>query len=435
MIGVIGLGRSGLAAVHFLAQRGQSVLACDESLQSDVATIQDLPGVTCLLGPLPESQLARCHEILLSPGVPRHHPVVDRLCRSPIPVINDVEYLYRLAPQARFVGITGTNGKSTVTTLVGEMLRRSGQQAPTGGNLGVAALELWQPQVDSYVLELSSFQLESIDQLTLDVAAILNIAPDHLDRYPDINAYRAAKLRILERQQGQQVAVLNADDPLMPDRAPAQQVPFSIERVLPNGVHAVGDWLIDQRDGIARPLLPVAQIAITGRHNRANAAAAAAIALCAGATPAAVIQTLQEFPGLPHRMELVRVLDGVRYINDSKGTNVGATLQSLASFTVPVVLIAGGRGKNSDFTPLLPLIQQRAVAVVLMGESAAVLEPLLRGVVRLARAADMIEAVTVAKALVPTDGVVLLSPACASFDQFRNFEDRGNRFREAVHGL
>ncbi|MBF0153819.1 MAG: UDP-N-acetylmuramoyl-L-alanine--D-glutamate ligase [Magnetococcales bacterium] len=440
-IGVVGLGRSGIAAARFLAERRHPVLACDESLHASGAeALAALPGIEVHLGPLPAARLRQCQTILLSPGVPRNHPALA--ATNPI---NDVEWLYRwsreqLAPP-RFIGITGSNGKSTVTTLTGLMVAEAGIPGAVGGNLGDAALSLWRPEVTLYVLELSSFQLESIDRFRPQVGVMLNMTPDHLDRYPDAAAYLAAKERLFGNQGSGDVAVINAEDPALATtranlaRGAARIIPFAIDAPVPGGVYVQDGYLVDHRFASPRPLLAVAEIAMTGRHNQANAAAAAAAALAGGVPATAVVRVLKRFTGLAHRMELVRTLDGVRYYNDSKGTNVGAVVASLGSFERDVVLIAGGRDKNSDFAPLADQVRERVTAAVLIGEAADSLEQVLGKVTRVVRATSMVEAVRLARGLARPGGVVLLSPACASFDMFRHFEDRGDKFREAVHGI
>ncbi|MEO5346022.1 MAG: UDP-N-acetylmuramoyl-L-alanine--D-glutamate ligase [Magnetococcus sp. YQC-9] len=450
-IGIIGLGRSGVAAARFLAAQGLSVIAWDVKPQP-LAPLADLPGVTTLAGPpLPVEILATCGAILLSPGVPRALPEIQRLIDSAIPVINDVEWLHvevrANAPQARFAAITGANGKSTVTTLIGLMLQEQGLITATGGNLGTPALDLYDEGHQVYVLELSSFQLESIDQFRAEVAVHLNLTPDHLDRYPDIRAYGAAKSRIFANSFPGDHLVINADDPLLgEDRAKAeasglQVIPFSVERAVPGGVYAYNGWLIDHRQDSPIPLLPLDQIRIRGIHNQANAAAAAAAALAMGASRETVVATLSAFPGLAHRMEPVRTLNGVDYFNDSKGTNVGATLMSLQSFppvssqSGGVILIAGGRDKKGNFSALAPVARRVVAQTILIGEAADAIAGALADGPPLHRAASMQEAVRLARTLARPGQAVLLSPACASFDMFKNFEDRGDQFREAVHEL
>ncbi|MBF0164571.1 MAG: UDP-N-acetylmuramoyl-L-alanine--D-glutamate ligase, partial [Magnetococcales bacterium] len=384
-VGVIGLGRSGSAAVRFLAARGCRVVAWDAN-PATLAPLADLPGVTPLAGATPPVEpLSACGTLLLSPGVPRALPEMRELIAAGIPVVNDVEWLHAHVraqrPEARFLAITGSNGKSTVTTLIGLMLQQQGIATAVGGNLGMPALSLWEAAIDAYVLELSSFQLESIAAFRAEVAIHLNLTPDHLDRYPDLAAYGAAKSRIFANSRPGDRLVINADDAnLAADihRADAMGlgvIPFSVERVVPGGVYASEGWLIDGRGPTPLPLLPLETIGIRGIHNQANAAASAAAALASGVSPEAVVSVLQSFPGLTHRMEPVRTLDGVTYYNDSKGTNVGATLMSLQSFPDVasgggVILIAGGRDKKGAFAALAPVARRVVAEAILIGEAA-----------------------------------------------------------------
>ncbi|MBF0110581.1 MAG: UDP-N-acetylmuramoyl-L-alanine--D-glutamate ligase [Magnetococcales bacterium] len=447
--GVLGLGRSGKAAVHFLSQRRHPVLAWDQGTVP-LDELKHLPQIEVLHGPLPEERFGRCAAILLSPGIPRNHPGVARLIDQGIPVINDCEWLYREAqrqtpPPRRFVAITGTNGKSTVTTLVGMMLAAAdttGIQTRTGGNLGQAALSLFHEETRTYVLELSSFQLESMHDFRANSAALLNISPDHMDRYPRLEDYLAAKLRIFRNQRPGDVAIVNRDDPgLWPEMAQSACLPgvtlvgFSIDRPVPGGVYIEDGQLIDHRGPRKQPLMATSRIRIKGRHNLANATAAAALALSEGAPPDTVAGVLEEFSGLPHRMQWVREINGVGFYNDSKGTNVGAVIESLASFDHPLVLIAGGRAKKTDFSSLEAAARNRLRAAVLIGEAANDLEQVLSRVAPTVQAPSMKEAVAQSLRLAHPGDVVLLSPACASFDMFKNFEDRGDRFSEAVHAL
>jgi UDP-N-acetylmuramoylalanine--D-glutamate ligase len=444
-IGIVGLGRSGIAAAKFLAERGYEVLAWDQN-QATAAALADQPRITCIHTADPKDSLIGCRAVLLSPGIPRSHPCLTQLLIQGVPVINDVEWLYRhshsSSKPAYFIGITGTNGKSTVTTLVGEMLCESKFNTGTGGNLGQPALSLWDEKVEKFVLELSSFQLESLPCFRAQTAALLNISPDHLDRYKNISGYMAAKLHIFANQKKGDNAIINADEPILmaayEQTATANKVnliPFSTQQQLPGGFYIKDDQLIDHRGNHPQPLLACDQLKIAGIHNQANALAAAAIALAAGATREAVVTTLSSFPGLPHRMEWVKDVDGVAYYNDSKGTNVGAVIQSIASFPEGLVLIAGGRDKNSDFAPLVELVEKHVSNLILIGEAAETMAQLFAEHSNISQAGSMKEAVSLARQLAKPGETVLLSPACASFDMFKNFEERGEIFRKVVHEL
>lgn len=444
LVGVLGLGRSGLAAVRFLVAHGIAVIAWDQG-KVPLEGVETLPGVEVWDGPFPAERLLRCESVLLSPGIPRTHPGILLLLSRGLPVINDCEWLYRTVQYQetppQFVAITGTNGKSTVTTLVGEMLGAAGQNTQTGGNLGQAALSLWRDDTRIYVLELSSFQLESMPQFRAESAALLNISPDHMDRYRSLDHYLEAKLAIFHNQKPGDVAVVNTDDPGLWPKVSGVIPPgvlivgFSIEKPVVGGVYVQDGVLVDHRGDEGRPIMETARIRIRGRHNLANATAAAALALGRGADAETVAKVLENFPGLPHRMQWVRSVDGVSFFNDSKGTNVGAVVESLASFDRPLVLIAGGRAKKTDFSALTQAASQRLRASVLIGEAANDLEGVLKGVAPVVRADSMKDAVAKSLALAQPGDVVLLSPACASFDMFKNFEDRGVQFSEAVHAL
>jgi UDP-N-acetylmuramoylalanine--D-glutamate ligase len=348
--------------------------------------------------------------------------------------------LFAQAVEAPVLAITGSNGKSTVTSLVGEMATRGGLNAAVGGNLGLPALDLLKPGVELYVLELSSFQLESTVSLAPRAATVLNVCADHMDRYASLDEYAAAKARILRHTE---VAVLNRDDPLvsaMGGRAPCE-LGFTLgppQRSRDFGlVRRNGEvWLVRG----TQPLMAAQEVALAGRHNLANALAALALGWACGLSLAAMREALRSFRGLPHRTVLIAERRGVRWYDDSKGTNPGATVAALEGLVDPVavgraVLIAGGDCKGADFSPLVPAVERAARAVVLIGRDAPKIERALRGTVPLLHAEDMGMAVRLAaEAAMPGD-CVLLSPACASFDMFENYEHRGRVFADAVEGL
>ncbi|MBF0622331.1 MAG: UDP-N-acetylmuramoyl-L-alanine--D-glutamate ligase [Magnetococcales bacterium] len=449
-VAVVGLGISGRAAVDFLIQQNIPVLACDERMDAaQLSALWSDPLVTCFSGPLPEQQLAHASAVLLSPGIAKTHPGLQPALQHGTPVINDVEWMYRHSRNRNmagrepfFIGITGTNGKSTVTTLIGEMLQQSDIPVKVGGNLGQAALSLWDQNTPGYVLELSSFQLESTLHFRPKVGVLLNVSQDHLDRYSGLDAYLTAKQNLFRSQGAGDIAVINADDPAFTEtwieqlsKKGVRIVPFSNQKTVVGGLYTKDNQLIDHRGADPIIVINLDEILMTGGHNRANAAAAAAAALTMGASIEAIRLVLKTFPGLPHRMEWIRALDGVNYYNDSKGTNVGAVIESLSSFDNAVVLIAGGRDKNSDFSPLTSLIQQRCDAVILIGEASKKMAQIWHDATTLHHASSLHEAIEKARAAAQPGGAVLLSPACTSFDMFKSFEDRGDRFREAVHAL
>jgi UDP-N-acetylmuramoylalanine--D-glutamate ligase len=374
-------------------------------------------------------------------------PIARAIARGVEPV-GDIE-LFARAVQAPVLAITGANGKSTVTALTGALCAAGGFRTLVGGNIGTPALDLLrEPVPDVYVLELSSFQLETTWSLNARAATVLNITPDHMDRYETLEEYAAAKARVF---RGNGTMVLNADDARVRGMAASGRrvVHFGLGEPLAAGDYGVrrhaGD---DSRDGGGRAasgtvaeewlargtelLLPAREVPLPGRHNLANALAALALAETVGVASAAACAAIRRFRGLPHRTELVGEKDGVRWINDSKGTNVGATVAALNGMTAPTVLIAGGDGKGQDFSALRPAVSAHARAVVLVGRDAPLIEAALAGTVSLTRAPTLPEAVRLARRLAQPGDTVLLSPACASFDMFRNYEHRGDVFRAAV---
>ena len=382
----------------------------------------------------PERIFTGADLIVLSPGVPKIPPVLAALDRG-IKVIGELELGWLLAA-APFVGITGTNGKSTVTTLVGLMLTKAGKRTLVAGNIGNALTEevpLLRGQ-DWIVVELSSFQLEDIDTFRPRVATVLNVTQDHLDRYASLEDYAAAKERVFRNQQQDDTLVLNFDDPIvraMASRAASRVVPFSRLEKLRDGAFVENGVLFVRREAICR----VDEIRITGVHNLENAMAAAAMALAAGADPTSVAAVLREFPGLEHRLEHVREKDGVTYINDSKGTNVGAVVKSVEGFTQPVILIAGGLDKGSDFSPLADLFRRKVKLLILIGKAADKMAAALGRATETVFARTLQDAVQLSHDRAAPGDVVLLSPACASFDMFKDFEDRGRQFKDAVRNL
>jgi UDP-N-acetylmuramoylalanine--D-glutamate ligase len=372
--------------------------------------------------------------IVLSPGVPKVPQLLEAKKRG-AQVISELELSWLLS-DAPYVGITGTNGKSTVTTLVGLMLGRAKKKVLVAGNIGNALTEdiALLKQQDWIVAELSSFQLEHIERFHPRIAAILNVTQDHLDRYHDVAEYGEAKARIFMNQQKEDFLILNFDDPLVKSyakRTSATVIPFSRQLRFSPGACVLDGFVTFNN----RRIIRTGEIKIKGVHNLENALAAAALSLCAGADPASVAAVLQEFPGLEHRLEFVREKDGVTWINDSKGTNVGAVVKSVEGFTQPVVLIAGGLDKGSDFSPLAPLFRQKVKLLILIGKAAKKMAEALGASTETVFAQTLQDAVKLAAARSSRGDVVLLSPACASFDMFKDFEDRGTQFKEAVNAL
>jgi UDP-N-acetylmuramoylalanine--D-glutamate ligase len=446
---VVGLGKTGASCLRYLAKRGIPVSATD--------TRRTPPGLAELgalaksldlrLGGFDLSLLDGASQVLMSPGVSLEEPIARAARDRGIDVLGDVE-LFARNVQAPVIGITGTNGKSTVTSLVARMAAAAGRSVLAGGNLGEPALDLLeQPTPDLYVLELSSFQLETTYSLQLQAAVVLNVTADHLDRYPSVAAYALAKSRIFAQAS---TVVLNADDPLVAamrgaatrgaaSRSAAgagspRTVTFSIERpdadftLLRSGT----ETLLTRR---GEGLLDVARMKITGLHNAANALAALALGDAVGLPMAAMLDALVSFPGLSHRSEWIADVAGVRYIDDSKGTNVGATLAAVAGMPGPLVIIAGGEGKGQDFTPLAAAFRGKVRHAVLIGKDGPAVAAVLAGVCTTETAASMPEAVAAAARSAQAGDSVLLSPACASFDMFRDYGHRGDVFAAAVREL
>jgi len=432
---VVGLGKTGLSVVRHLRARGLAVTVIDsrEAPPALPALRAEAPEVPVRTGGLDPQWLAGAEDIVLSPGMAPQGPFFDAARARGLPLIGDIE-LFARAAGAPVVGITGTNGKSTVTTLLGRMAQRAGRRARVGGNLGEPALELLDPSAELYVLELSSYQLDTTESLTLQAATVLNVTPDHLDRYDSVADYAASKARIFRRCG---TAVLNADDPLVATMASLarRRLRFSLHAA--SGAdyilrsHAGALWL--SRGG--ERLLPLSELKLAGRHNAANALAALALGEALELPLTAMLDELREFPGLPHRTAWVADIAGVRYIDDSKGTNVGATVAAVSGLAGPLVLIAGGDGKGQDFRPLGAALRGKVRRAVLIGRDARALGAALAGACEVEYGATLEEAVRAAAASARPGDTVLLSPACASLDMFRDFQHRGEVFAAAVREL
>lgn len=437
---VAGFGLTGCSVVRYLRTRGFAVEAADSrDLPPGLKeTRGEFPGVALHTGGFDEQLFAGYDLIVVSPGVPLSEPVLVEAAARDAEIIGDIELFAREA-RAPVIAITGSNGKSTVTTLVGLMLEAAGQIAAVGGNIGRPALDLLpapgsdELTPDYYVLELSSFQLETTRNLQAEAAAVLNISADHMDRYPDLGAYIAAKARIL---RGAKTAVLNRQDAAVMKLA--ESVPNCITFGLdtPPGAGDFGLREIQDERWLCRGetrLCRVRDLALAGQQNVANVLAAMALATQAGValTPETVAAACC-FPGLPHRCETVGEWLGVRWINDSKGTNVGATVAAIEGFEAPLVLIAGGQGKGADFGPLRQALEGSARAAVLFGQDAGQIASVLEGAVETHRVESLETALETAAELAKPGDVVLFSPACASFDMFESYARRGDLFRRLV---
>lgn len=433
---VVGAARSGVAAAQLLARRGAIVTLTD--VKSEIAEAAELQaaGVRLELGGHVAATFESSQLIVLSPGVPLDLPELARAKAAGVTVIGELELASRWL-RGPIVAITGTKGKSTTTTLVGRMLEAAGRRVMVGGNIGYPL----SAQVDDstadtvHVVETSSFQLETTDTFRPWIAALLNFSPDHLDRHPDEASYAAAKLRIFANQGPDDWAVVNADSPeamQMAHNVRARVVTYGVDQSA--DVH-VGRGFVWQRTSEGDiPLLPVAAVHLHGRHMLSNVVAATAISHLAGASGSSLAKALEDFRGLEHVMELVASRGAVRFINDSKATNVAAAVKSIESFD-RVVAIVGGKYKGGNFGDLAAPLQDHGRAVVAIGEARPMVTSALKGIVPVVEAGTMAEAVRQAWDLALPDGVVLLAPACASFDMFRDYADRGRRFKDEVRRL
>ena len=434
---VLGAGKSGVASANFLAGRGHSVVLADASAAPALPFALD-ERVEQAFGREDDALLEGVSSIVLSPGVPLTIPLLQKAAARTIPVVGEIELAYRNL-KGTIIAVTGSNGKSTTTALIGEILRVAGRQPIVAGNIGeplIAAIDFEKPR--TYVLELSSFQLETIDTFRAHVALVLNITPDHMDRYPTFDAYATAKYRILKNQKPGDTAILNTSVERRenPRQAPVRVWEFSAsERPVSEGSWLDGDDMVLRVAGEERRI-PRASLKLQGNANVENALAAWLAARAIGVDDVDVQIAFGTFAGLPHRMVLVREIDGVRWINDSKGTNVDATLKSLEGFDpASVILILGGKDKEGEFERMRELVQSRTRVVLTIGKAAERISQALGGAAEIVPAGDMQRAVEWARTHAQSGETVLLSPACASFDQYRNFEHRGQHFEELVRAL
>jgi UDP-N-acetylmuramoylalanine--D-glutamate ligase len=442
---VLGAGKSGIASARFLASRGATVALHDRKAVeewSDAAkSLKEESGVGLISGDLPSWLLDQIDLVVISPGVPTNTIPARYVDRKDGEVIGEVELAYRFM-KGRIVGITGSNGKTTTTALIGELLKDAGIPTQVGGNIGTPLLSLTETSQDDgwTVAELSSFQLETIKDFHPGVALCLNVTPNHLDRYEGFQDYAAAKHRIFMNQTSDDVAVLNADDEITSSWASglkAKTVMFSVKRELEDGVFLRGDELV-HRDAEGETILTTRDdIFLKGLHNVENVLAAFAAGLACGADVASMRETVKNFKGVEHRIEFVTEIDGVRFYNDSKATSVDATSKALEALSGDgkTVLILGGRGKNAPYAPLVPLIESSVRALVVLGEDGDNIASQLAGTAEIIRADSLEDAVAKGFSAAENGDAVLLAPACASFDMFRSFEERGTVFKEAVHGL
>jgi UDP-N-acetylmuramoylalanine--D-glutamate ligase len=486
---VVGLARSGVGAANLLYKLGADVTIADIKTESELKDfiLRLSPSVRLALGAHPEDIFLSPDMIIVSPGVPLNIPPIIKAKAKGVPIMGELELAYQVIQSTvnsqqllertgeqstHFLAVTGTNGKSTTTALLDFTMKKGGFRTILGGNIGNALteeiykivtscrllvasknqnsevnlkLETCNMQLDYIVAEVSSFQLESIKNFRPKVAAIVNITPDHLDRYHSFKEYGNAKARIFENQKEGDFLVLNWDDPetirvkseKLKVKSEKPRIFYFSRKKEVSGVYFKDGIIYCNLPPITGtvstvPLIRADEIKIKGVHNLENAMAASAMALLAECPFEAVIDSLREFPGLEHRLEFIREINGVKYFNDSKGTNVGAVIKSLESFQNPIILIAGGRDKAGDFSLLRQLVRERVKAIVLMGEASEKIKKTLGDITETVRANDLREAVSISRRMAAKGDVVLLSPACASFDMFINFEDRGRQFKKIV---
>lgn len=445
---VMGAARSGIAAAELLADRGARVTLSeardrlsprDERDPRALAESLARRGVRVELGGHVPETLAEADLVVLSPGVPRTHPILEPARRRGVPVIGEIELAYRWL-RGRVVAITGTKGKSTTTTLAGRMLNAGGVKAIVGGNVGVplsSQVEASTPET-LHVVEVSSFQLETIDRFRPWIAVLLNFSPDHLDRHPSIEEYAAAKARVFMNQRAEDWAVINADDPQtleIAHAARARRFAFAMSGRLADGVVLTERAIVHRTPASEESLVPLSSIRLTGRHLVADVMAAAAVARIVGVAPRAMVEAVEAFRGLEHAMEPAGEIAGVRFINDSKATAVTAARQAIENLDGPLVVIMGGRFKGGRWEDLAAALRDKARAIVAIGESRAQLRAALGAVSTIAEADTMRDAVRRAFQAAERGDTVLLAPACASFDMFTDYAERGRVFKQEVAAL
>ena len=443
---VLGAGKSGIAAARFVAMRGGTVALHDqkplENWSDEAKSLKEKFGVGLIDGQIPSWLLDQIDLVVISPGVPTNSIPARYVERKDGEVIGEVELAYRFL-KGRIVGITGSNGKTTTTTLIGELLKNAGIETLVGGNIGTPLLDLTEKASENSwtIAELSSFQLETIRDFRPNVAIATNVTPNHLDRYDFFSDYAAAKHRLFMNQTAEDVAVLNADDEITASWAKglkANVVLFSVVRELDEGLFLRGRELVCRAGGKEKILTTRDEIFVRGLHNVENVLAGFAAGLACGASPDSMRETVKNFKGVEHRIEYVAEINGVKFYNDSKATSVDAAskaLEALSEEAGKTVLILGGRGKNAPYAPLVPLIEKSARALVLIGEDADNIESQLKNTAEIIRADSMADAVEKSFEAAADGDSVLLAPACASFDMFGSFEERGRVFKNAVEVL
>ena len=436
---VAGAARSGLAAAELLARRGAQVTLSDVRHDAPETAPLKAHGVRLELGGHQTETFTNADLVVLSPGVSPEQSVIQAARDRGVPVIAEIELAYRWL-QGRVIAITGTKGKSTTTVLTGRILESAGFKVTVGGNIGAPlSAQVSESTPDTFhVVETSSFQLEQIDSFHPWIAVMLNFSPDHLDRHPNVESYGAAKARIFENQEAGDWAVINADDPSVLElarRGRGRKRPFARHSAIAEGTVIQDGWIVERNAVRTERLVPLSAIHLLGPHLVGDVMAAATVGAIAGAAPAAMTAAVESFSGLEHAMELVADVHGVRFVNDSKATNVEAALRSIESFDGGLVPIIGGRFKGGDLGLLRDSLRARAKAVVAIGEARPLVREALSGAVEVHEADSFASAIARAHELAKPSGVVLLAPACASFDMFKDYAERGQRFKEEVKRL
>lgn len=435
---VIGYGRSGRAAASYITKHGGTVRVVDRADTPELRAELERAGITARLGGYGLADLNGTDLVVVSPGVAWDEPLVETARRRGIEITSEIDLFFRTCP-ARIAGITGTNGKTTTTALTAEVLRAGGLKVMRGGNIGEPVLDrVDQLRPDDWVvLELSSFQLESIARPRLRVGVVLNVTPDHLDRHKSFERYVELKTRAVGFMEPDDHAVLNVDDPAcaaMRSKTRGLVIEFGLHHSVSHGVRVSDGWITIAGAGPARAVMRTADVPLPGEHNLSNVIAAIGAGHAAGVEPEAMANAVRAFKAVEHRLEPIGTFGGARWYNDSKATNPDSTYKALAAFQEPIVLIAGGRNKGIDLEPLAQTIAARVAALVTMGETGEELARRVRkaGLEQVVRAADLSDAVRKAAALARPGSVVLLSPAFTSYDMFRDYEDRGRRFKATV---
>ncbi len=430
---VVGLGNTGISVARYLQNLGINFAITDsrDKPPSIEVFLQEMPDVPVFTGGFDEAAFKVATHLVVSPGVSLNEKSIIRAITNGAKVVSDFD-LFACSVDVPIVAITGSNGKSTVTTMLGEMAKAAGKKVVVGGNLGTPALDLLAQTAELYVLELSSFQLERTSVLNAAAATVLNVSADHLDRHADLAEYAREKQNVFS---GNGVMVINADDPVVNAMRQSDRriLTFSIKKDADFFIARMGDaeYLMHNE----QRLMPLAELPLEGKHNAANALAALALGVSIGLDEQAMCNALRAFKGLDHRMQRVAEIRGVTWVNDSKATNIGACVAALQGYERKVILIAGGDAKGADMSELAPAIKEKAKTVVLMGKDARLIGQALNGSVPVYSADNMVEAVQISARLAQTGDNVLLSPACASLDQYKNYQDRGEQFTKAVLGL